>query len=286
MQKYTRWIWLVWLGTQPLFGQELSDFELTDEVVDSLVWEGKTYRQHDFLHESFSRIEFVEKSIEIQSKSYPSLDNLAELLTNYRTLRIDIQCYADDQNTDVSSEKLSENRATALKNYLYQVKGISFERITPTGLGRSNPTKKDKIEIKIIEFLPPQKADTGGYYHDYLGGKLYQVGDILDETLTEIEFENTDELTAHSLESLGKLAEWMLLNDAVRVEIGCYADTVSNQTSVAISEQRANRIKAYLLEVKGVASERVEAIGYGQNRQANGKKHNRTEIKLIALYEE
>jgi len=134
----------------------------------------------------------------------------------------------------------------------------------------------------------PHKPTECGYPIDtiYLG-KKYEVGDLINDYVGKIGFEEgTAELLDESYEALDKLARMMIVNPAVRVEVGCHVDTLSNQYALELTQKRADAIKTYVQDVKGVQLGRVVAIGFGRTRQEEGKKPDRVEIKLIAVHDE
>jgi hypothetical protein len=90
--------------------------------------------------------------------SYPVLDHAVELLTEHNELKVEIQGYTDNAGPDAVNQKLSELRASAVKEYLVS-KGISAERLTTVGMGELNPVadnttpagreKNRRVEFKI-----------------------------------------------------------------------------------------------------------------------------------------
>ncbi|WP_343674085.1 OmpA family protein [Chitinophaga sp.] len=89
---------------------------------------------------------------------------------------------------------------------------------------------------------------------------------------------------------LDRLAILMTENPSIEVEIGGHTDNVGNdQDNMLLSERRANAVVQYLIN-KGIASNRLEAKGYGEsmpvadNGTADGRAQNRrTVCKIIKL---
>ena len=92
---------------------------------------------------------------------------------------------------------------------------------------------------------------------------------------------------------LDRLVAYLLDNPNIRVEMSSHTDSRgSDSYNQRLSQQRANSVKAYLVE-HGVASSRIVSVGYGEtrllNRCSNGvpcseeehQLNRRTEIKVI-----
>jgi len=89
------------------------------------------------------------------------------------------------------------------------------------------------------------------------------------------------ELTAESLPVLDEVANSLLLEAAAVVEIRGFTDNLGKAaTNQTLSERRAEAVRQYLMK-KGVAGERITAIGFGprypiaDNKSAEGRAKNR-----------
>ena len=95
-------------------------------------------------------------------------------------------------------------------------------------------------------------------------------------------------LTSASNAALDRVAESLLANPEVRIEIGGFTDnTGTAATNRRLSLQRAQSVKAYLVR-KGVRPDRLETVGHGPdnpiatNDTAEGRRQNRrVELKLL-----
>ncbi len=84
---------------------------------------------------------------------------MAEYMNLKKTLVIEIAGHTDNVGTAESNQKLSEDRATAVKKYL-EKKGIAPERVTAKGYGDTKPIgdnstaagkqKNRRTEVHII----------------------------------------------------------------------------------------------------------------------------------------
>ncbi|PIQ20264.1 MAG: hypothetical protein COW65_16030 [Cytophagales bacterium CG18_big_fil_WC_8_21_14_2_50_42_9] len=90
------------------------------------------------------------------AESLPELDRLFALLQNKPDLRIALAGHTDNTNTVAYNQKLSEDRAGAVKVYLVQ-KGISPDRLSTKGYGNTRPiadntTEAGKSKNRRVEF--------------------------------------------------------------------------------------------------------------------------------------
>ncbi len=70
--------------------------------------------------------------------SFPTLDDLVEILKLKESLRLEIAGHTDSVGDDQSNLKLSQNRAQAVVNYLIK-KGIDKSRLVAQGYGEEQP---------------------------------------------------------------------------------------------------------------------------------------------------
>lgn len=95
----------------------------------------------------------------ILEKSFPALDQLADLLSENPNLFVQIEGHADNQGKPKELLELSEKRAQAIKHYL-TLKNISAYRIATKGFGANRPitdnstealrAKNRRVEVRII----------------------------------------------------------------------------------------------------------------------------------------
>ena len=88
--------------------------------------------------------------------SYPELDKLYSFLTENPTVSIQVNGHTDITNLPEYNQKLSENRAMAVKFYLIR-KGINQNRIKTKGFGETQPvatneTEEGKAQNRRVEF--------------------------------------------------------------------------------------------------------------------------------------
>lgn len=97
---------------------------------------------------------------DLKPESYPELDRVVVFLNEYPTLEIELSGHTDKIGTNEYNQKLSENRANAVAEYLFS-KGITKNRITIIGYGETLPVdsndseegrqKNRRVEFKILK---------------------------------------------------------------------------------------------------------------------------------------
>ena len=102
--------------------------------------------------------DFNEASLRPESEA--ELDRLYKLLDEVSTLKIEISGHTDNVGAASYNQKLSENRARAVVDYLNE-KGISLERLTYAGYGFTQPVASNdneegrqmnrRTEFKVLE---------------------------------------------------------------------------------------------------------------------------------------
>ncbi|MBI1222573.1 MAG: OmpA family protein [Bacteroidetes bacterium] len=112
------------------------------------------------LNEAFANLEFALGSAVIDPSSYESLNKLAELMNKKPEYKIYISGHTDNTGNAKKNQKLSEDRANAVRVYL-QNKGISPGRIKTEGFGADRPVadnstpegrqKNRRVEFRIIK---------------------------------------------------------------------------------------------------------------------------------------
>ncbi len=86
----------------------------------------------------------------LRPESATALDELVRLLNENPNVTIELSAHTDCRGSDQYNERLSQQRAESVVNYLIQ-HGIAADRLTPKGYGESRPKK---IKRKVAEKYP------------------------------------------------------------------------------------------------------------------------------------
>lgn len=106
-----------------------------------------------------------------------SLAKVAGILLAYPGLKLQVEGYTDSVGSDMMNQKLSENRADAVKSFLI-AQGVQPDNISSTGYGKSNPvadnsTAQGRAQNRRVQLVVsgdaigvkesnPEAASTGG----------------------------------------------------------------------------------------------------------------------------
>ena len=90
-----------------------------------------------------------------QQQTFPVLQSIVAILKEYPSSNFSIEGHTDSDGKDAANQKLSEDRAAAVKNYLIE-NGVEASRLTSAGFGEtmpiaSNKTKAGKAQNRRVE---------------------------------------------------------------------------------------------------------------------------------------
>ncbi|RYY52214.1 MAG: OmpA family protein [Chitinophagaceae bacterium] len=92
---------------------------------------------------SAKNIYFATGKYTLLSKSFKGLDDVVKIMNENPATALTIDGHTDDVGADALNQKLSENRANAVKAYLVK-KGVDETRLTATGYGETTPIADNK----------------------------------------------------------------------------------------------------------------------------------------------
>jgi type IX secretion system PorP/SprF family membrane protein len=133
----------------------------TDTTTSSADEEGQVFEKPEVGKKYVvSGLLFATGSAQIDQASFPALDNLVAFLRKNPNLKIEIGGHTDNVGNQATNQRLSENRAKAVADYLKGI-GIEASRITFKGYGDNQPIatnddEKDgrelnrRIEMKVL----------------------------------------------------------------------------------------------------------------------------------------
>jgi outer membrane protein OmpA-like peptidoglycan-associated protein len=138
------------------------------------------------------------------------------------------------------------------------------------------------IEKEVIENRTSSSIQTGNIKTDSIKpGKAYELDEIYFAT-------DSWELNKRSTLLLNGFSNYLKKNTNLKISVNGHTDDVGDdEQNRILSQKRANAVKAYLVE-KGVNSEQIEAIGFGETKprvpntnDANRAKNRRTEFVIL-----
>jgi flagellar motor protein MotB len=88
---------------------------------------------------------FESGSYKLKEESRIELDRIVEFMNNNPTIKIEVSGHTDNEGDDVYNQKLSENRAKEVTNYLIK-KNILANRIVTKGYGETQPIAGNEDE--------------------------------------------------------------------------------------------------------------------------------------------
>ncbi|MEG3789063.1 OmpA family protein [Lysobacter sp. CCNWLW3] len=92
-----------------------------------------------------SNITFAFNSSQLESQFYPVLDNVASTLQEYNQTIVEVAGHTDSIGTDAVNQRLSEQRAASVGNYLMS-RGLVRDRFILTGAGKTRPIASNDTE--------------------------------------------------------------------------------------------------------------------------------------------
>lgn len=121
--------------------------EVSDEAMKKLNDYGKT-------------ILFNSGKSSFQKQTYPVLQAMTAILKEYPNSRFSLEGHTDSDGADAMNQKLSEDRAGAVKDYLIE-NGIEASRLSSKGFGETTPVDTNKtakgkannrrVEVKLVK---------------------------------------------------------------------------------------------------------------------------------------
>ena len=108
--------------------------------------EGRVYRQAQQLIMSLNAISFRSGKSAIEPASFPVLDKVGQALKLFPNAGLSVEGHTDSVGSDSTNTLLSQDRADAVREYLVSNFGVSIEKISSVGYGKSKPVANNETE--------------------------------------------------------------------------------------------------------------------------------------------
>jgi OmpA-OmpF porin, OOP family len=129
--------------------------EVTPEVIEKLKIQAKSV----FFNSGKSTFKVGDAA------TITSLDAMKEILREYPTAKFSIEGHTDSDGSDALNQKLSEDRANAVRDYLIE-KGIKADNLTAAGFGESKPIATNKTKAGKALNRRTEVKHTGSIYQN------------------------------------------------------------------------------------------------------------------------
>lgn len=92
------------------------------------------------------KVTFASGAAVVKAEDKAEIEKVATLLKQYPSTKVEIQGHTDSSGKKASNDKLSQDRADAVKNVLVTDFGVDAARVTATGYGSSQPVADNKTK--------------------------------------------------------------------------------------------------------------------------------------------
>ena len=152
----------------PEFFSVEKQFALKGDTVMTLLTNSINYK----LPLIFKNLEFEQGKANVLASMSPTLDRIAVFLVDHPTFRLSITGHTDSSGDPEVNEKLSQERAEAIRRYIERKGRLQPNRIESFGYGSSKPLKDEltdadarvnrRVEFRLIKPDGDKPADGGG----------------------------------------------------------------------------------------------------------------------------
>lgn len=144
------------------YGVQVSSADYLPQTTSVIVAAPGTTRDFDLIKKgmkiAFRGINFETAKAIILPESYPILDEAAKILKDNPGIRVEIGGHTDSRGSEAYNQKLSQQRAEAVRLYLIQNHSIEPNRLLAKGYGESQPvapndTEENMAKNRRVEFI-------------------------------------------------------------------------------------------------------------------------------------
>ncbi len=241
-------------------------------------------------------VNFASGSFSLLPDSKRILDDVADSIYLYEYAILEVGAHSDSIGSNEVNMMLSEKRADSVSKYLIS-KGVAEKSLVVRGYGEEQPIADNdtlegremnrRVEIKVLD--PGIDEETGCPVVKNIYVEEEGVETFLQNSSNNIRFAyGSYHILSSSLPTLDRLAEQLINNPDMIVEVGAHTDSIgSKEHNLKLSTRRANQVYEHLVH-KGVRPDQIFAVGYGEdkpvadNGTSGGREQNRrVEIKIV-----
>lgn len=127
--------------------------------------EADVYRDGDKITIRLKGNNFAPGQSQISPEAYPALDKVKEILSSLDQEQVKIEGFTDSTGTQAINQKISEERAESVADYLLSTDALTAEQIEYQGLGakkpvKSNLTKEGRAANRRVDIIiTPSKVE-------------------------------------------------------------------------------------------------------------------------------
>lgn len=240
-------------------------------------------------------IEFAIKQNQIQVENTEKLAALGTFMKKYPNTTAVIEGHSDNVGDSAYNLNLSRQRADSVVEYLVKEEQIKASRLSAIGYGETRPrayntTSKGQQSNRRVNAVIACVYDIAGI----------KVAPTRITMAMELKFDpNKHEVLPKYRTGLVHVANYMKANPSVNAVVQGYADRVVGtgstrvqvdaETSMKVSQQRAQSVVDYLVDKLGIARSRLDIASYGQTGRVtysttlDAQQENRR-VNIILIY--
>ncbi len=251
-----------------------------------------THTSYIALHRPY-KLHFEANQTDMDASIRQHVEALGKYLQQNPDVVADINGYTDNSGNEKINLALSVMRAETVKRYLMESYGLSPDRLQARGYGQSNPiadnaTEKGRCLNRRVTITLNKSGDPANPRHRFNASlEIHRTIDSNTAPLAkrfDIPFKPQNAmLQESSKQAVDEIGSLMRSRPDMRIVIEGHASGLPEIENRRISQARALSVKNYLQERYHIDSERLRAIGFGNDltNTANASEGtNRVHIRL------
>ena len=239
---------------------------------------------------------FKYDSWSLSDDEFVQLDKIIQILKDNPTLVIEAGVHTDTKNLESYNLLLSQKRAKTIVDYIVS-KGINADRIYGKGYGEEGIVNICK---NLVKCAPEEHQENRRTEFMIIEGNGYPETELTEKNgatfinTNPIYFDkDSDKIRKDAAYELDRVAAILRKNPEMNIEVESHTDSQNVKSyNLKLSQEMAESVKEYLIS-KGVGSQRIRTVGYGESGLLNKctsfvkctpgehQKNRRTEIKVI-----